>query len=277
MGWAMRVLSAPRWLAIAIGFTLGSFTAVGQTLPAPGSQSPPNIEGAKIAYTIDRGMPYSGIWITKHVTTFPDGEVKRDRNTRKVWRDSDGRTRKDVTWTRPTGVVATVCRIEDPVAKVRYIWRIEQGRKTIVTGTHFTMDKYAVTEIWADPSLRPVETPPGVSVIILGPARRMNPNPNEQKLGPTYMNGVYAEGVRTIEPIQSDPTRHRIEETWSAPDLNLFIKSYLDDGNGFIEDSELKNIDRSEPDPSVFLPPSSLPKRQAPESDPAWREGYGAD
>jgi hypothetical protein len=91
------------------------------------------------------------------------------------------------------------------------------------------------------------------------------------------MNGVYAEGVRTVEPILGDSTRHRIDEIWSAPDLNLIIKTYLDDGNGFIEDSELKNIDRSEPDPSVFLPPSSFPKRQAPESDPVWREAYGAD
>jgi hypothetical protein len=182
-----------------------------------------------------------------------------------------------VTWTRPTGGLATVCRIEDPIAKVRYIWRIEQGRQTVVTETHFTMDKYQVTEIWPHPPSHPVESSPGVTVIILGPAKPMNPKENEEKLGPTYMNGVYAEGVRTIEPIQSDPTRHRIDETWLAPDLDLFIKSYLEDGNGFIEDSELKNIDRSEPEPPVFLPPSNLPKRQAPESDPVWHEAYGAD
>lgn len=91
------------------------------------------------------------------------------------------------------------------------------------------------------------------------------------------MNGVYAEGVRTEEPIPSDPTRHRIDEIWSAPDLNLVIKTYLDDGSGFIENSELKNIDRSEPDSSVFVPPSDFPLRQAPESDPVWNESYGAN
>jgi hypothetical protein len=264
-------------LAIAIGFTLRSFTAGAQTtLPPPGSQSPPNIE-EKIGYTIERGMPYSGIWVTKHVTKFPDGQLMKDQNTGKVWRDSEGRTREDVTWTRQSGVVATVCRIEDPVAKVRYIWRIEQGRKTVVTETHFTMDKYAVTEIWPHPPSHAMETTPGATIIVLRPTTRVNPGPNDQKLGPTYMNGVYAEGVRTVEPILAEPTRHRIDEIWSAPDLNLIIKTYLDDGNGFIEDSELKNIDRSEPDPSVFLPPSSFPKRQAPESDPVWREAYGAD
>jgi hypothetical protein len=274
----MRALSTSTWLTIAIGLALGSFTADSQTtLPAPGTRLPQNLENAKIAYTIDKGMPYSGIWITRHITTFPDGQIKKDRNTRKVWRDTDGRTREDVTWTRQTGVVAKVCRIEDPVAQVRYIWRIEQNRKTVVTETHFTMDKYAVTEIWPTPPPHPVETPPRATIVILRPAQPVNPNSDEQKLGPAYMNGVYAEGVRRVEPAQSDPTRHRIEEFWSAPDLNLFIKNYLDTGDGFIEDSELKNIDRSEPDPSVFLPPSGLPKRQAPDTDPAWRETYGAD
>jgi hypothetical protein len=90
------------------------------------------------------------------------------------------------------------------------------------------------------------------------------------------MNGEYAEGVRIIEPLQSNPTRHRIDEIRSAPDLNLVIKTYLDDGNGFIEGSALKNIDRSEPD-SGLVPRSDLPPRQAPETDPVWNESYGVD
>lgn len=266
--------------AFGVGISIASFTVCAQqvqVLPVPGSRARTNLEDAKIGYTIDRGMPYSGIWFTYHVTTFPDGQVKKDQSTRKVWRDSDGRTREETTWTRFNGVVATVCRIEDPVAQVRYIWRIEPGRRTVVTETHFTWDKYAVSEIWASPPAHPVDTPPGALIVILTPSKQLTSNPGEQKLGPTYMNGVYAEGVRTVEPLPSDPSRHRVQETWSAPDLNLFIKSYLEDGYGFIEDTELKNIDRSEPDPAVFDPPANLPRRLAPESDPVWREPYGAD
>jgi len=281
----MRILLSLVSSLIAAGITIGPYTAAAQkptsgvqVLPAPGTPMPPGFVQGKIAYTIDRSMPYSGTWVTKHITRFPDGQIVRDRSTRKVWRDSEGRTREDTTWTRKSGAVATVCHVEDPISQVRYIWRTEPGRKTIVTETHFTFDDYAVTEIWPNPPSHPIESPPGVTIIILSPAaKRLNPNPDEQKLGPIYMNGVYAEGVRTVEPFPSEPTDHRVTETWSAPDLNLFIKSYLDDGYGFTEDSELKNIDRSEPEPSVFLPPAGLPRRLAPESDPAWKERYGAD
>lgn len=273
--------------AIALGFAAGPFATyaqVVQVLPAPGTPLATNSEQSKIAYTIEKGMPYSGVWVTKHVTKFPDGQILKDENTRKVWRDSDGRTREDTTWTRRSGVLATVCRIEDPVGHVRYIWRIEPGRETVITETHFTMDKYAVTEVWPNPPSHPIESPPGATIVILKPPRSLNSDSKEEKLGPTYMNGVYAEGTRSVEPIpagqgsnQSDHTIYRIDETWFAPDLDLFIKSYLEDGFGFTEDSELKDIDRSEPDPSTFLPPSDLPIRVAPESDPAWSEPYGSD
>jgi hypothetical protein len=272
-------------LVIATGAMLPSIPSGAQTvLPLSDSQSPTNAEEAKIAYGIERGMPYSGTWITRHTTTLPDGQIKKDDNLRKVWRDSDGRTRDETTWTRFNGVVATVCRIEDPVAKVRYIWRTEPGRRTVVTETRFTMDKYAVTEIWPNPPSRPVESTPGATIVILRPGRQMNPGTRGEKLGPKYLNGVYAEGVRMVDPIctgadecKSGRTHNHISEIWNAPDLNLVIRMYLDDGLGFTEDSELKDIDRSEPDPTMFQPPSDLPRRQAPDSDPAWHESYGAD
>jgi hypothetical protein len=281
----MRVQFSLMTSLIAAGIAIGPSATVAQNsapgiqvLPVPGTHMPRGFDAGKIAYTIDRAMPYSGIWVTRHVTTFPDGEIQRDRSTRKVWRDSEGRTREDTTWTRKSGAVATVSHIDDPVAKVRYIWRIEPGRKTVVTETHFSFEDYSVTEIWPNSPSHPVEEHPGVTIVILSPAAtRLNPNPNEQKLGPTYKNGVYAEGVRTVEPFPSDPNHHRVEETWQAPDLNIFIKCYLDTGDGFIEDSELKNIDRAEPDPSTFVPPPGLPKHRAPASDPAWKESYGAD
>lgn len=219
------------------------------------------------------------------MTKFPDGQIVKDQNTEKVWRDGDGRTREDTTWTRYNGVVATVCKIEDPVGKVRYIWRIEPGRKTVVTETHFTMDKYAVTEIWPNPPSYPTGASSGVTIIVLRPQHTsINAAQGEEKLGPAYMNGVEAEGTRTVEPIprhqgnnQSEHTVYRIDEIWFAPALDIYVKTYLDDGFGFTEDHELKDIDSSEPDPSIFFPPSDLPIRQAPESDPVWSEPYGAD
>jgi hypothetical protein len=280
----MRI-RAERSPSLAIGIALIALACGAQTvLPPPGTVLPQDSKPGKILYGIDRGMPYSGIWITKHVTKFPDGQVVKEQNTRKVWRDSEGRTREETTWRRYTGALATVGRIEDPVAKVRYIWRIEPGRKAIVTVTHFTMEDYVVTEVWPNPPSHPSETTPGATIVILRPSRQLNPRTNGEKLGPKYINGVYAEGVRTVDPIcsgedecKSGQTHDHISEIWNAPDLNLVIRMYLDDGLGFTEDSELKNIDRPEPEPSVFVPPADLPKRQAPPSDAVWSEAYGAN
>lgn len=272
-------------LALAIGIALFALASRAQTiLPLPGSAPPQNSTPGKAFYGINRGMPYSGIWVVKHVTKFPDGQVVEDQSTSKVWRDSEGRTREETTWQRYTGAMATVGRIEDPVAKVRYIWRIEPGRKVIVTETHFTFDDYLVTEAWPNPPSHPSETTPGATIVILRPSGQLNSGIRGEKLGPKYLNGVYAEGVRTVDPIctgadecKSGKTHDHISETWNAPDLNIMIRSYLDDGLGFTEDAELQDIDRSEPEPSVFLPPPDLPKREAPPSDPVWSEPYGAN
>ena len=276
---------AERNPSLAIGIALLALASRAQTvLPPPGTALPQDSNPGKIAYGINRGMPYSGIWVTRHVTKFPDGQVVRDQNTRKVWRDSEGRTREETTWRRYTGALATVGRIEDPVAMVRYIWRIEPGRKVIVTETHFTLDDCVVTEIWPNPPSRPSETTPGAIIVILRPSRQLNPVARGEKLGSKYLNGVYAEGVREVDPIctgedecKSGRTHGHISEIWKAPDLNLVTRTSLDDGLGFTEDSELKNIDRSEPEPSVFVPPADLPKRQAPPSDAVWSEAYGAN
>lgn len=274
----MRELSRRRGLAFGVAFALSSFAACAQTvLPgSAGATARQPIGEAKEGYTIDRGMPYSGTWVTKHLTQLPHGQVARDESTRKVWRDSDGRTREETTWTRWNGVVATVCRIEDPVARVRYIWRIEPDTETVVTETHFTMDKYVVSEIWPNASLRPAGDTPGVTVVVLDPSEHHS-HSRGIDLGRALINGVNADGIRYLEPVASNPARHRIDEFWWAPELNLVIKTYLNDGNGLIEDSQLKHIKRSEPDPSVFRPPSDLPSREAPASDPVWHESYGSD
>jgi hypothetical protein len=226
-------------------------------------------------------MPYSGVRVVQHVMIFANGYRREEGSSTREWRDSQGRTRKDITWTRPTGDVVTGCEIDDPVELVRYIWKVGTAEKTVVTETHYKMDG-KVTEIWPNPPQHKIEPTPGRTIIILTPQRDLNANPNDETLRPEYVNGVYAEGSRSVEAIPpgrggngTDHPVNRIDEIWMAPDLNMVVKMFLDDGFGFTERSELKNIDRSEPDPSIFRPSAGLPKREAPESDPVWKEPIG--
>jgi hypothetical protein len=282
----MRIMDTVLGPAIAIGIAVAPCLSGAQVvtgppvLPAPGTVMPPDSKEVRL-YTIERGMPYSGVRVVQHVTIFLNGFRKEEGSSTKEWRDSEGRTRKDVTWTDAIKGVVTVCVIEDPVALVRYIWKVGATEKTVVTETHYKMEGQ-VTEVWPNPPEHKIESTPGRTIIILTPQPDLNAASNDETLGPKYINGVYATGSRSVEAIPpgrggngTDHPVNRIDEIWTAPDLNMVVKMFLDDGLGFTERSELKNINRSEPEPSVFLPPAGLPKREAPESDPVWNEPYG--
>jgi hypothetical protein len=284
----MRILDTVLGHAIAIGIAVAPCLGGAQVvvmgspvLPAPGTVMPPGSKMVR-AYTIERGMPYSGVRVVQHVMIFPDGNRKEEGSSTKEWRDSEGRSRKDVTWTENDSIngVVTVCVIEDPVSLVRYIWKVATAQKTVVTETHYKMEGQ-VTEVWPHAPDHKIEPKPGVTIVTLRPQQNLNADSNDKTLGPEYINGVYATGTRSVEAIlpgrggnETDHPVNRVDEFWMAPDLGMVVKTFLDDGSGFTERSELKNIDRSEPELSVFLPPAG-PKRVAPESDPVWSEPYG--
>lgn len=268
-----------RTLAGLIGLTLGILIGpcVAHAQTASATEVPPDSKPVR-AYIIARDMPYSGVRVVHSVTAFPNGYRKVEDSATKEWRDSEGRTRNDITWEDMNGRKVTVCEIDDPVALVRYIWKVGSTTKTIVTETHYKMDGI-VNEVWPDP-VHITEANPGTKLMVLGP--QQDPSTTNAALGYEYINGVYAEGSRSVHVIPpgrggngSDHPVQRIDESWMAPDLGMPVKMFLDDGLGFTQSVELKNIDRSEPDQSVFLPPEQLPKRVAPESDPVWKEPIG--
>lgn len=251
-------------------------------IPTPGKLAPPDSKPRRF-YIIAKGNPYSGVLVVHHVYVSPDGSRQEDGSSTMRWRDSEGRERTDVTWKGLDGNDVTACQIDDPIALVRYIWKVGKTVKTAVTETHYTMEDGIVEEIWPDPVHEHKPEPgSGVAIVTLRPQE--DPNTTSETLGPKYINGVYAEGSRSVELIPpgraANGTDHpikRIDEIWMSSDLGMPVKTLLDDGLGFTESTELKNIDRSEPDPSVFEPPPGLPKRVAPESDPVWKETIGAN
>ena len=59
----------------------------------------------------------------------PNGDRKEETHATKEWRDSEGRTRQDLTWKLPDGSEMTVCEIDDKVGLVRYIWKVDQRQR----------------------------------------------------------------------------------------------------------------------------------------------------
>jgi len=77
--------------------------------------------------------------------------------------------------------------------------------------------------------------------------KNLNADSIDKTLGPEYINGLYATGNRSVEAIlpgrggnETDHPVNRVDEFWMAPDLGMVVKTFLDDGSGFTERSELR-------------------------------------
>lgn len=188
------------------------------------------------------GAPYSGIRTTHIDRVLADGNrISRTQQT-KVYRDSHGRTREERTITplASSGKPAfTEVTIFDPVAGYRYFLNP-------TTMTAFQMPL------------------PAMSTTGNPPARTGSPR-NAQistvNLGTQVINSVSATGTqitRTIpagtfgntQPITSVRTR------WISTDLKVPVEVKSSDPRFGTVDMELTNIQRTEPDPSLFTVPS---------------------
>jgi len=239
-------------------------------------------------FIVSKGMPYSGVRVVKNVFYFPGGESKTQIARTKEWRDSEGRSREDVTLNADSDDIGdeslvTVCKIEDPIAHMRYIWKVGKHIKSVVTETHYEMDGIEQV-IWGDPVHEHKSEPGKAKAAVIMPQQPSTNGVSDkvETLGPEYMNGVYAEGSRSTRIVQphsgNNQTDHEItlvEELWTAPDLKMNIKRLHINPSDYTEEEELKDIDLSNPDPSVFRPPPGMHRRMAAKDDPVWTEPIG--
>ena len=80
------------------------------------------------------GAPYSGEGFTEAVQTLADGTRIANKHSKKVWRDSQGRTREETTltmigpWSSEGGATHKIVTISDPVTKTTYM--LDEKAKT---------------------------------------------------------------------------------------------------------------------------------------------------
>ena len=266
--------------SIVAGCGLGS-TGAAQIvqIQAPASGPVSSTEPVR-AYSVEKGMPYSGVRVVHRVVFFPDSPPQVTDVREHEWRDSDGRTRRDVTLNGPDGGLITVCNIEDPMEHVRYTWKVEKNGKRVASMAHYKPG--VETVVWGEPAyMRKPEVESGRQLVILNP-ERPDPLETDETLRPEYIDGLYAEGSRSTRTLppgkESNTTDHEIKvvhEIWMSPDLRMMVKSSIDDPRNFTETTELKNINRSSPDLGVFRPPAGYTVREVPENDPVWSEPIG--
>jgi hypothetical protein len=201
---------------------------------------------AALGNRVVTGEPYSAQVTVEHTETLADGTGIDRKNTFMVYRDSQGRTRRELTLPAignytAAGEPPQAIFINDPVAGVRYV--LDPQRKT---ARRFSM---------------PQGTPPANRVQRLRQRNRSNPNVTTSSLGSKTLEGVYVQGTqitRTIpagrignsKPIEIVTTR------WNSPDLSINVQTTLQDPLRGITTLRLTKISRDEPDASLFAVPA---------------------
>jgi hypothetical protein len=229
---------------------------------------------------IVQGAPYSGEGVTTATQTLTDG-TRIERTVRaKVYRDSEGRTRREQT-ILGLGALgeSTAVTIVDPVAGVVYALNpaTHEGRRSPMARSR--SDRGAppppppppggAGDVGAPPP--PPPPPPG------GGQRRGGPPlgvPNvPEPLGTRQIDGITANGTKRTEIIPAgrignDRPIEITDERWESPELRvLLVSRHHDPRTGDVE-YRLTNVNRSEPLRELFAPPSDYTITDAPPPPP---------
>lgn len=223
------------------------------------------------------GAPFSAVAVSVSTQTLSDGNQITRKTQTNLFRDSQGRFRKEVNFSA-IGTVAeagqprTFIVIHDPVAQVGYALEPDQkvahkmalaGAKHTPSGTGQSRFESHIQKALANGTLK------------------------KEELGTQTINGVLATGTRYTHTIPAGQIGNEkpitvVSEQWYSNDLQMVVKSTRTDPRSGTTTYTVTNIQRSEPAASLFAVPSDYsvteggPRgghahggaRQAPPSEP---------
>lgn len=270
--------TAYSFLTLACVFSLGALNARAQ-MPEP--PPPPPGQGQNVFYfrtfrlednKVVTGLPYSAEATTETTQTLADGNRIARKETARVYRDSMGRTRRDLAlnaigpWS--SGIPVQMANIFDPVAGVNYMLNVQEkkafkmppppkpglGHGGIVTNKVFIAGG---------------GVPPGGAAMAFVEKGAGTGNRTEESLGTREIEGVQAQGTRVTETIPAGKIGNEkpiviTTERWSSPALQVdVLVKHSDPRTGEVV-YQLTNINREEPDASLFQVPADYTVREGP-------------
>jgi hypothetical protein len=228
--------------------------------PGPGG---PIESGAWILRGGVKNSPFSADVVTESSLTLADGNHIRQTVNSKVYRDSEGRTRREqavnLNGLAPTTGMQQMVFINDPVAGVSYSLNAREhtGTRFVRNGDGRGSQRLATDASGSAP--RPRGGPDG-----RGMGRRnavADQNLKTESLGRQTIEGVQADGRRTTMTIPAgqagnDLPLHIVVETWYSPELQTTVLSKHSDPRSGDTVTRLVNISRSEPQHTLFEAPA---------------------
>jgi hypothetical protein len=245
-----------------------------------------------VSTKVVKGAPYSLEATLETEQTLADGNRIVHHQVVHVYRDTEGRTRREETlsaigpWAA-SGTPPTVVTIQDPVSGMTYSLNPEDKIATkLPQGLPGQVTTFAGTQmggiaISAPPEAGKPAAPvtaftngAGMFVVQDGTASPMaKPDESSESLGEETVAGVSAEGVRlrTTIPAEAMGNERPIEitrERWFSQELQIVLKSKQSDPRFGITTYQVTKLDRANPPHSLFEVPRDYHIRKAPEPPP---------
>ncbi|HUQ34055.1 MAG TPA: hypothetical protein VM095_18175 [Pyrinomonadaceae bacterium] len=239
-----------------------------------------------------KGAPYSAQAVTESTRTLADGNKIKHQNTASVYRDGEGRTRRDQElgavgpWAMPGEPQQTVF-INDSVSGVNYVLdprtriarKMAPFRVTTSSGgagnvVYGSADKINIerevrtTIVQQQAAAAPTPHAGGPPLEMF----RISADPRNSKtesLGKQVVEGVEAEGTRTTITIPAGEIGNEqainiVSERWYSPELQVIVMSKNNDPLVGETVYRLTNITRSEPARALFEVPADYTIKEMP-------------
>jgi hypothetical protein len=245
---------------------------------------------------ITRGKPYAGEAVTEFVQVLGDGNRIVRRTTERLFRDSEGRTRREPTDNESarSSVVIT-----DPVAGNSFVLNPATQTATRSPATFASYNVSAAPAAGGEPKVEMITIPEAElrrkivvtaeaavaggrgsrTVAVAGGnggfmvAGAVGGESTREDLGQQQIEDVTANGTRTTSVIPAGAIGNEqaitiVSEQWFSPDLDVLVLTRHTDPRVGETTYRLTNISRNEPDRSLFQVPSDYTVHELRERKP---------
>lgn len=250
----------------------------------PGPQTFAFVAGELSGNTVT-GEPYSAQSSTQTTQTLADGNQIVNTTTAKVYRDAQGRERREQSLPNignlsAQDAPAQMIFISDPVAGVNYSLNSSDHVAIKLPAPQNTASTASGKVVMMQRSVQRIALPdgPGGPMPIPGPgpvfiSRTISsaaPNPPAvEQLGTQLVQAVSAEGMRTTFTIPAGQIGNTqpiqiVDEVWRSPDLQVIVQSTHSDPRMGTTTYTLTNVSRADPSPTLFQVPADYTIKDAP-------------
>jgi hypothetical protein len=258
------------WVALILGSALvvGAGVASAQG-PGRGHHPPPfggpmelmgfeGMHGGKLV----KGAPFSATSTSETTQTLQDGTAIHRTSQGAIFRDSQGRSRREVSFSGVGALAASggthkMIAIVDPVAGAHYMLNPDKKvAHKMVLPNHEANGANADKAEAFHQKMQAREQQEEASGAL-----------KTESLGSQMINGVNAEGTRTTRTIAAgeignDKAIQVVSERWVSPDLQMVVKSTRTDPRFGTTTFSLSNIQKAEPAASLFTVPADYTVKQ---------------